>query len=174
MECQRCGIRKGQIQVTRLIDGVLTEMLLCDECLREEASHSGPESDTANHMLSAILDAVNQSALQVNWIKTTSCGKCGMTYGVFREIGKMGCSQCYQTFGDRIGQAVTNWHGHSVHVGKKPMGSPEALAVKSELQSLHLALREAIQTEAFEQAAQLRDQIIRLEAIKGESEHRDR
>lgn len=172
MECQRCGVRRGQIQVTRLIDGQLTEMLLCDECLREEASHDGNPSETANHMLSAILDAVNQSALQVNWIKTTSCAKCGMTYGVFREIGKMGCRHCYQTFGDRIGPAVSNWHGHSVHVGKKPMGSDQALAVKSELQSLHVALREAIQTEAFEQAALLRDQILRLEAMKEEGEHR--
>lgn len=168
MDCQRCGIRKGQIQVTRLVEGSLKEILLCDECLREEAGHENGDAESPNHMLAAILDAVNQSALQVNWIKTTSCGKCGMTYGVFREIGKMGCSQCYLTFGDRISSAISNWHGHSIHVGKKPTGSPEALAIKSELQSLHMALKKAIQEEAFENAAVLRDQILRLELSLGE------
>lgn len=163
MDCQKCGMRKGQIQVKRLIEGSLQEMLLCDECLRSETERDQNSPFVANHMLTVILDAVGQSALQVNLIKTTSCSQCGMTFGVYREIGKMGCSKCYQTFADRLEPVLNNWHGHSKHVGKDLAYAPQIMARKSEIQKLNKALKEAISVEAFEEAALLRDQILALE-----------
>lgn len=163
MDCQRCRQRKGQIQVTRLVEGILQEIYLCDECLREEMKVQQDSPQTANHMLTAILDAVNHSALQVNMIRTTSCSQCGMTFGMYREIGKMGCSKCYQTFADRLEPVLVNWHGHGTHVGKKPVYASENIEQKAALQKLHKALKAAIQAEAFEEAALLRDQIMALE-----------
>lgn len=164
MECERCKQRKGQIQVTRLVEGVLQEVFLCDECLREEMKLKQDSPQTANHMLTAILDAVSHSALQVNMIRTTSCSSCGMTFGMYREIGKMGCSQCYQTFSERLEPVLINWHGHGTHVGKRPAKTTDQLSSKAELQQLHKALKAAILTEAFEEAAKLRDQILNLES----------
>lgn len=163
MNCQKCGIKKGQIQVTRLIEGTLKEILLCDECLREEMQVQNESLQTPNYMLTAILDAVSQSAIPVNWIRTTSCSKCGMTFGMYREIGKMGCSTCYQTFSDRLERVLINWHGHSVHVGKRPNNGILDLAEKEEIQKMHKALNEAVHREAFEEAARLRDLIMALE-----------
>lgn len=170
MDCQRCGMRKGQIQVTRLVEGQLQEVLLCDECLRSEAQMEQDTPFAANHMLTAILDAVSQSGLQVNLIRTTSCSHCGMTFGVYREIGKMGCSHCYQTFSDRLEPILQNWHGHVSHVGKRPALAPDMLVQKAALQKLHKALRTAVLSEAFEEAAALRDQILALEAGAGQDE----
>ena len=164
MECQRCGLRKGQIQVTRLVEGELQEVLLCDECLRAETRLEQVSPLAANHMLTAILDAVSQSPLQVNLIRTTSCNQCGMTFGLYREIGKMGCSKCYQTFSERLEPVLNNWHGHSNHVGKKRKRAPQNLAQKMALQKLHKTLKEAVQAEAFEEAAAIRDQIMEMEA----------
>lgn len=164
MACQRCGIRAGQIQVTRLVDGALQEVFLCDECLREEMKLKQDSPQAANYMLTAILDAVSHSPLQVNMIRTTSCSQCGMTFGMYREIGKMGCAQCYPTFADRLDPVLMNWHGHRTHVGKRPVRAEGVLANKTELQQLHKALKAAIQAEAFEEAARLRDQIMSLEA----------
>ena len=163
MNCQKCGIKKGQIQVTRLIEGTLKEILLCDECLREEMQAQNESLQTPNYMLTAILDAVSQSAIPVNWIRTTSCSKCGMTFGMYREIGKMGCSMCYQTFSDRLERVLNNWHGHSTHVGKHPNKGILDLEEKEEIQKMHRALNEAVHIEAFEEAARLRDLIMALE-----------
>lgn len=163
MDCQKCGKKKGQIQVTRLIEGTLKEILLCDECLREEMKVQNEDLQTPNYMLNAILDAVSQSAIPVNWIRTTSCSQCGMTFGMYREIGKMGCSTCYQTFSDRLERVLINWHGHSVHVGKRPNQEWFNLVEKEEIIKLHKALNEAVHREDFEEAARLRDLILAME-----------
>ncbi len=163
MDCQKCGKKKGQIQVTRLIEGTLKEILLCDECLREEMKVQNEALQTPNYMLTAILDAVSQSAIPVNWIRTTSCNKCGMTFGMYREIGKLGCSMCYQTFSDRLERVLINWHGHSIHVGKRPNQGLLDLAEKEEIVKMHKSLNEAVHREDFEEAARLRDLIIAME-----------
>lgn len=163
MNCQKCGIKKGQIQVTRLIEGTLKEILLCDECLREEMQLQNESLQTPNYMLTAILDAVSQSAIPVNLIRTTSCSKCGMTFGMYREIGKMGCGTCYQTFADRLERIVNNWHGHGVHVGKRPQTGVNDLVEKEALRKWHRALNEAIRREDYEEAAILRDLIMATE-----------
>lgn len=162
MLCEKCQKQQGQIYVNRLIEGVLTEVFLCDDCLKENEILED-KNQTTNHMLNALLDAVNQSPLQVNWIKTTSCGRCGMTYGLFREIGKMGCSQCYETFGKRVETAVFHWHGHRAHVGKHPKQAVGEMVAKSELVSLQEALKRAVENEQFEEAAQIRDAMLAVQ-----------
>lgn len=167
MLCERCGKQQGQIYITQLIDGKLMEILLCDDCMKEKEL-AEDSLETTNHMLNALLDAVNQSPLQVNWIKTTSCSHCGMTYGLFREIGKMGCAECYETFGKRIETAVFHWHGHRAHVGKHPKQNVGVLAAKSEVISLQEALKLAVESENFEEAARLRDAMLAIQRSAGD------
>lgn len=170
MSCERCGKENGIIYVTRLSEGVLREVQLCESCFREESQVELSEVQSANHMLSALLDAVSQSPLQVGWIKTTSCSRCGMTYGLFREMGKMGCSECYHTFGSRIETALQNWHGHKVHRGKSPKMSQNALGLKVRRQAMQEQLAKAIKEEHFEEAARLRDLLLAFGEPKASQE----
>lgn len=171
MSCEKCGKENGIIYVTRLSDGVLREVQLCENCFREESQVEVSEIQSANHMLSALLDAVTQSPLQVGWIKTTSCSRCGMTYGLFRELGKMGCSECYQTFGSRIETALQNWHGHKVHRGKSPYRNLETQSVKIKRQAMQEQLSKAVKEENFEEAARLRDLLLALGDSKQEAKN---
>lgn len=163
MSCEKCGKEHGIIYVTRLSEGVLREVQLCESCFREESQVEISDIQSANHMLSALLDAVSQSPLQVGWIKTTSCSRCGMTYGLFRELGKMGCSECYKTFGSRIETALQNWHGHKAHRGKSPLQSQGIQSLRHKRQMIKEQLAKAIREENFEEAARLRDLIMTLE-----------
>lgn len=173
LSCERCGKENGIIYVTRLTDGVLREVQLCEVCFREESQVEVSEVQSANHMLSALLDAVSQSPLQVGWIKTTSCSRCGMTYGLFREMGKMGCSECYHTFNSRIETALQNWHGHKVHRGKSPRLNAAAQSLKAKRQAMQELLAKAIREENFEEAARLRDLLLTLGDSKSEAEVAD-
>lgn len=87
---------------------------------------------------------------------------CGMTLSKFRETGLLGCPQCYQTFRTALAPIIEGSQGgRSQHMGTRPAYDAPA---QSELDKLREALRAAIETEDYEQAAQLRDQIRDREA----------
>jgi protein arginine kinase activator len=87
-----------------------------------------------------------------------------MTYDDFRKVGRLGCAECYPTFKRSLGSLLKRIHGSPMHVGKSPLRLLKSSKVaKSELLELKRKLEKAIEQEAFEEAARLRDQIRRLE-----------
>ena len=108
-----------------------------------------------------------------------TCSRCGMTYRQFRKNGRFGCDDCYQAFSEELQRLMKRIHGAQAHVGKKPQTtapavglspSPQAFAdVKTtastdELSKLRAELDKAVQAEAYEAAAALRDRISQLES----------
>ena len=95
------------------------------------------------------------------------CPNCGMTYESFRKMGRLGCSQCYETFKGYLQPLLKKIHGSSQHFGKAPVKAPK-IAVKEKkavysIEELKAKMQKAIQAEEFEEAAKLRDQIRELE-----------
>jgi len=39
------------------------------------------------------------------------CETCGMSYEEFKKVGKLGCSNCYKTYGDRLVPLLRRLHG---------------------------------------------------------------
>jgi protein arginine kinase activator len=93
----------------------------------------------------------------------TTCKKCGLNYAEFKETSQLGCSQCYATFSSLIGPLLKQIHGSTQHVGKTYRRTVRLGSNMEELARLKLELREAIQNERFEKAAELRDVIQNLE-----------
>lgn len=163
MLCEKCQVNKGTIEVARVHNGVRHEMLLCEQCLKEEEQYELETPFSANHFISSIIEAVQSSGLQVNYIKTTSCSKCGMTYGVFRELRRLGCDQCYMAFEDKMDEWIKAIHGHVQHVGKKPNINERFVELKTLLSHKRQELHEAIRLEHYEEAARIRDAMVELE-----------
>ena len=163
MLCEKCQLREGAISVKKLQNGILSEVMLCESCLKEEEQYELETPFSANHFISSIIESVQASALKVNYIKTTSCSKCGMTYGLFREIGRFGCSQCYETFEDRIDGVIVKFHGSNNHKGKTPLVNEALYELKKELNQYQLQLKEAVDIENYELAAKCRDTIQTIE-----------
>ena len=86
-----------------------------------------------------------------------------MTYEDFRKVGRLGCAQCYTTFKRSLGSLLKRIHGSPIHLGKSPAKLVKPSTAKAELAELKRKLGKAIEKEAFEEAAQLRDQIRRME-----------
>jgi protein arginine kinase activator len=96
------------------------------------------------------------------------CANCGLTYADFKKIGRLGCSECYNAFKRYLGTLLKKIHGSCQHLGKSPLKVSGVLKKKIDLQELRRRLQQAIEMEAFEEAAKLRDQIKEMEKKSAE------
>ena len=100
-----------------------------------------------------------QSALSPYQAGIERCSTCGLTFTDFRQIGLLGCGDCYQAFGRFLGPLFRRVHGHISHTGKVPKRTGGKVRIKKEIEELRRKLQEAIAREAYEEAARLRDEI---------------
>ena len=104
------------------------------------------------------------------------CGKCHTGLESLKTGNHLGCSGCYEVFGDLLINELASRHklppnlqktiasrrNSPLHSGKSP-GKPIEIPSTSQLTTLNEALNEALKKENYEQAAWLRDQIKALE-----------
>jgi protein arginine kinase activator len=105
------------------------------------------------------------------------CPNCGLTYTDFRKIGRLGCGECYRAFNRYLIPLLKRIHGATQHIGKAPMKAGKPLKKKEkapDIATLKEKLQQAIATEAFEEAARLRDQIRELERRQAAGNSEDR
>lgn len=97
-------------------------------------------------------------------VVTVKCANCGLTYADFKKIGRLGCGECYNAFRKYLGVLLKKIHGSNQHVGKSPFkAAAKVIGKKIDPQELRRRLQQAIEIEAFEEAAQIRDQIKEIE-----------
>ena len=163
MKCDRCQEREATVMLTKIINGEKTEMHLCEKCANEtEGLYFNSELSFQN-LLSSLLDMTIKKPEQEKANTTLKCPSCNMSYHQFRKTGKFGCLQCYETFGLFLPQILKRIHGNNKHIGKIPKKTASDLIIKRKIRNLKDQLKEAIEKEAFENAAKLRDEIRALE-----------
>ena len=102
------------------------------------------------------------------------CPQCGSSYHDIADSGKVGCASCYDTFYDDLLPTVRNVHGNTEHCGKRPNPFQKPISDQAEkadapespmakIDRLKAQLNAAVADQNFEKAAQLRDEIKRLE-----------
>ena len=140
----------------------MTELHLCESCANQKGAQV--ESHFGLSDLLAGLADFGKTQEPNEEISTKACPSCGMTYEDFRKVGRLGCAECYPTFKRSLGSLLKRIHGSPIHVGKSPIRllKPSKMA-KTELLELKRKLERAIESEEFEEAAKLRDQIRRAE-----------
>ncbi len=92
------------------------------------------------------------------------CNGCGLTHAQFGQIGRFGCSRCYEAFGEALIPLFRRLHGNQKHVGKIPLRAGADVKVRREMERLRKELQKKVTEEAFEEAARIRDEIRRLES----------
>lgn len=164
MQCDNCQQREAQIHLTQIVDNAVTTVHLCEQCASEKGVQTG--ASVAKFPLSDFLATLGKggtTALPAG-ADTTACDFCGGTLKDFRDTGRLGCPHCYETFAPHLRDLLRRIHGSSQHVGEVYL-SPTAPAddARRQVHELQENLRRAVETENFELAAQLRDQIRGLE-----------
>jgi len=160
MLCDICGKNPATVHLTEIVDDQMTELHLCEECARQKSIQMEQQFGLSD--LLAGLAEFEKPALQKEAF-SLKCSNCDLTYTDFKKIGRLGCSECYSTFKKYLGPLLKRIHGSNLHLGKSPLKVTKALKKKIDLSSLRYELQKAIEREAFEEAAKIRDQIRELE-----------
>lgn len=169
MECQECHERPATLHFTKIVNGEKTEIHLCEKCAQEKGEmFQGGDAFSINHLLSGILNfeqpVSGKTAHTTPFQEEARCEKCGLTYHEFTRIGRFGCSNCYHTFNDKLDPILKRVHsGNTLHAGKIPKRIGGTLHLKKEIDALKQQLRDFVQREEFEKAAEIRDKIRSLE-----------
>lgn len=159
MLCSECGKNEAKVHVTHIINGKKTESHLCEECAKKNQVLLN-SSFSMENLFSAMLNNAFNAA---TYLPSKGCSKCGMTYDEFRNTGKFGCSDCIDTFKQRLLPVVKNIQGYEAHTGKIPKRTGGSYKIKKDIEKLKFQLQQSIENEEYEQAARLRDKIREME-----------
>ncbi|MDR1158777.1 MAG: UvrB/UvrC motif-containing protein [Oscillospiraceae bacterium] len=165
MLCQHCGQHEATRFYRTTANGKTQELCLCQAC----AAAAGLEGEFPQNfpvflgdmpaILSDMMGLRAPAGRQVRGV----CPSCGANLQEISRTGKAGCAACYTHFQAVLLPYIRKMHGNAVHTGRAPRGQRAELRRRSERTQLEAQLQEAIGAQAFERAAELRDEIKRLE-----------
>jgi protein arginine kinase activator len=151
--------------LTQIVDNSVTTLHLCPQCAAEKGVQTG--ANVAKFPLSDFLASMGKGVGAHISAEDSSevCEFCEATLKDFRETGRLGCPHCYETFESHLRDLLRRLHGSSHHVGEVYLSAaPEgATSQDREVREMRKRLQVAIDTEDFELAAELRDQLRALE-----------
>jgi len=161
MLCELCKQSQATVHLTEIVNEQMTELHLCEVCANQKGAQVESHFGLAD-LLSGLAES-GKSPEPPEDVVSKACPGCGMTYEDFRKVGRLGCGECYTSFKRSLGNLLKRIHGSPIHLGKSPARSVKPAKAKSELADLKRRLEDAINGEAFEEAARLRDQVRRIE-----------
>ncbi len=162
MVCDICGKNEATVHLTEIVNDKMTKLHLCEECAKEKGAEM-EEHFGLNDLLAGLADL--GATTEPSIIESIKCPSCGFTYHDFKKVGRLGCGNCYEAFKKQLGPLLKRIHGADRHVGKIPVTVGKTVKDTRTLQELKMQMEKAIQSEEFEEAARIRDQIKELEKI---------
>ncbi|WP_312907616.1 UvrB/UvrC motif-containing protein [Tissierella praeacuta] len=163
MLCQTCQKNNATIHFTKIVNGSVEEMHLCDSCAKKnnDLDFDFDFPFSFQKIFTGLIGSIQEGKEEV---KNIVCSECGLTYKKFMEIGRFGCANCYETFREDVDSLLKGIHGHNEHIGKVPTKASDRAIQKKAMESLKIQLEESIVKEDFERAAFLRDEIKKLKS----------
>lgn len=160
MKCDLCA-NPATVHLTDIINGKKREAHLCRECAESQKLIQQQELN-----LQVILQSVIGQHIGpvTDELARLTCPECGIKYMEFRAEGRLGCPHDYQAFHVALDPLLQRIHRATRHVGKRPVHAARNAARQAELLELKRQLQRAVQREAYEEAARLRDLIREKEA----------
>jgi len=74
----------------------------------------------------------------------------------------MGCSECYQSFLDEVSGRLPAMHRGMFHIGRTPAGAYIGSMRAKRLEEMEKSLKALVDSEDYEKAAKLRDEMKKL------------
>ncbi len=172
MLCNYCKKNEATIHYRKVVNGKESELYLCEECAEGEdifplEDNKMQLSLALINLLGGLCDLKGESeSPKIGKKIEITCPVCGLTYPDLRKDGRLGCPECYITFEEVLSELIRKIHGDTQHRGKVPKilrGQAKLYKLRADLQGLNAQLQTAIKTEAYEEAAKLRDKIRQIE-----------
>lgn len=168
VDCPADCSQSKTVQLTKIVAGKLQTELVCGECPKLQLGAATPAEPAAKSAFSlkAFLAGIAPAKERTPEEKPTpvGCEACGITFDEFRGAGRLGCYGDYEAFRTQLLPLLRKIHGSVRHVGRVPARIGERLEREKLIESLQEQLQTAVESEAYERAAELRDQLKALES----------
>jgi len=148
--------------MTKIVNDKKTEMYLCEECAEKMNDFHWFSPFSINDLFNSLMDT-GKATVPIDRKLNIRCNSCGMDYSQFKETGRLGCPMCYKTFNNELMPIIRRIQKGTQHIGKIPKRAGSQFRVYKEIENLKAQLKKAVEREAFEEAAQIRDRIRELE-----------
>lgn len=144
----------------------MKKVCLCDSCAKERGVTDPTGFSLADMLTGNFQKSVGGPVTQRK--ETTAggakiCPECGFSMEDLQRVRRFGCGNCYQVFADELAPMLRGMHKGLSHVGKVPEGLMETHFRRQRLEELRSKLEQAINSESYEEAAELRDEIRELD-----------
>ena len=154
MLCEDCGKEEAVFVYKEVVGDDVKQYHLCEACAQKRGSGQAKTSPAE-----FLLGMVKGLSSELRKEEEKLVCVCGLSFSEFRKGGKLGCVECYSTFGEKLKPLLQRIHGATKHVGKIVTKDEEYLRTKREIMKLEEELSRAVAKEDFEAAARIRDQI---------------
>jgi len=143
----------------------MMEIHLCEKCAQEKGTEFKTHFSIGD-ILSGFID-LEDAATAGRKKQALVCAECGSTYEQFTKSGRLGCASCYTAFSKLLLPLIKRVQRSVQHCGKSPeiAGDKKGSSIQS-LRQLREKLQKMVAGEEFEKAAQLRDEIKKIEDKK--------
>ena len=152
--CEICKKVPATVHLTDIHDGQKKELHMCEACAEKQGINLKQDLS-----LSDLLAGITKVHRQEPAPPDPKCEHCGLAFSGFQQRGRLGCAQDYRVFRSELMPIIERIHGRVRHTGKTPGESGADDTVRRELVQLNRQLRDAVEREAYEEAAVLRDRI---------------
>jgi protein arginine kinase activator len=160
MKCQSCP-NPATVHLTDITNGHKKELHLCQQCAEKQQLFTKQEINLPAILQTLFGQHVGQPSDE---LARLSCPACGIKYMEFRAEGRLGCPNDYVVFRKGLEPLLQRIHRSVKHAGKAPRRQAQGPAAAAELLELRTRLQQAVQAEAYEEAARLRDLLRQKEA----------
>ena len=166
--CEQCKINEGTHFFRSIIGNTGRDLLVCEECLSKMTGGDAPVAFVNGRLVSDGKNRTSKIDQEVSGVMELRCEKCGTSLPDISQLGKFGCEECYVIFSDLLNIAdckITANKKREIEVEEAKQDVPKMF---TQLDKLRAQMKSAIDGENYEEAAQLRDEIAKLNNKSGE------
>lgn len=160
MLCQSCGKNPANTHIKKVINGELTEYMLCEKCVAKMGYSNIFEGFDFDNLLGSFFANTEPKLMLQN---NKRCDFCGASFEDISSAGKVGCAKCYDVFFEQLMPSIKRIHGNTKHSGKYASAAGTENLLKNQIQTLNERMKIAISEQNFEEAAKIRDELKSLQ-----------
>lgn len=163
MLCQNCGKNEATTHIKKIVHGEATQVHLCSNCA-EHLGYSNAFSGFGMNVSRILSNFFPDVSLLSSGGEELRCPHCGFTFPDVIRTGMMGCPECYNIFYDKLKPSLSRIHGRATYTGKMSSSYDDDSYIKDTIRELQDEMKEAVEAQNFERAAEIRDE---LKELKG-------
>lgn len=149
MLCDDCKEKPATIFFKDVLPDKTVELHLCETCAHKRGLLTTQKMSPIEILQELLKQRTAKDAKII-------CPVCYLSLAEFKRVGRFGCSHCVKTFKPYIQNLIKQIHQSEKHVGRSPTRGEKR---GFEVFKLREQLKRALEKEAYEEAAEIRDKL---------------